>query len=593
MDLQLVKKGFDYTQKRRKWILLLAALGLTGYGVCKVYHSPSMVKKRKKLLKLLGVLISVAEAVSDSAEAIGVVSKDLKEFVQSDSDKIPNSLRQISKITLSEEFSESVVRVTSALTVGILRGYGSESRKDDGMSANSSFLDQVLDKLFSTSGSGFASTVVGSFARNMVVAFYSDAEPSWGSNAKSSTSLDHNDSELNSAPKWVNAICDEKFRELIGDCIQQFVSTAVAVYLDKTMNVNPYDELFSGLTNPKHERKMKDMLGSICNGGLETLIKTSNQVLTGANSNSSYSYSAIDDFGSRTTFNEELLGQEPPSTDPKARKSFYENEDHGWVNKMSSTLAVPSNRKLVLDLSGRVTFETVRSFLEFLLEKLWDGMRSSLNVVHEIVVDRGLEVVRYKKVLLGLYSVGGYQYYNKIHGTRIRLIISNSCIITWLRWWKGRFKFLLGQVRAFGMLAGGTSITPMMRRQHLMRQRRRERRSCELQPDAGAHNIGTIHSKFILNQLFERLGSKAVVCKHKRTKSGKEDWVVLPYLMFSFPLRIEDIFSLSGGIDCRKRLLHSLALVFGCIIASSSCQIGRSQMQKYFEEAAQVLKLDS
>ncbi|XP_028097434.1 protein PHLOEM PROTEIN 2-LIKE A10-like [Camellia sinensis] len=399
MDLQLVKKGFDYTQKRRKWILLLAALGFTGYGVCKVYHSPSMVKKRKKLLKLLGVLISVAEAVSDSAEAIGVVSKDLKEFVQSDSDKIPNSLRQISKITLSEEFSESVVRVTSALTVGILRGYGSESRKDDGMSANSSFLDQVLDKLFSTSGSGFASTVVGSFARNMVVAFYSDAEPSWGSNAKNSTSLDHNDSELNSAPKWVNAICDEKFRELIGDCIQQFVSTAVAVYLDKTMNVNPYDELFSGLTNPKHERKMKDMLGSICNGGLETLIKTSNQVLTGANSNSSYSYSAIDDFDSRTTFNEELLGQEPPSTDPKARKSFYENEDHGWVNKMSSTLAVPSNRKLVLDLSGRVTCETVRSFLEFLLEKLWDGMRSSLNVVHEIVVDRGLEVVRYVRAI--------------------------------------------------------------------------------------------------------------------------------------------------------------------------------------------------
>ncbi|KAL7237732.1 hypothetical protein ACSBR2_003937 [Camellia fascicularis] len=395
MDLQLVKKGFDYTQKRRKWTLLLAALGFTGYGVCKVYHSPSVVKKRKKLLKLLGALISIAEAVSDSAETIGVVSKDLKEFVQSDSDKIPNSLRQISKITRSEEFSESVVRVTSALTVGILRGYGSESRKDDGMSANSSFLDQVLDKLFLTSGSGFASTVVGSFARNMVVALYSDAEPSWGSNAKNSTSLDHNDSEFNSAPKWVNAICDEKFRELIGDCIQQFVSTAVAVYLDKTMNVNPYDELFSGLTNPKHETKMKDMLGSICNGGLETLIKTSNQVLTGANLNSSYSYSAIDDFESRTTFNEELLGQEPPSTDPKSRKSFYENEDHGWVNKMSSTLAVPSNRKLVLDLTGRVTFETVRSFLEFLLEKLWDGMRSSLNVVHEIVVDRGLEVVRY------------------------------------------------------------------------------------------------------------------------------------------------------------------------------------------------------
>ncbi|XP_028082588.1 protein PHLOEM PROTEIN 2-LIKE A10-like [Camellia sinensis] len=202
----------EYTQKKRKWFLLLAALGFTGYGVCKVYHSPSVVKKRKKLLKLLGALISIAETVPDSAEAIGVVSKDLKEFVQSDLDKIPNSLRQISKIIRSEEFSESVVRVSSALTVGILRGYGSESRKDDGMSANSSFLDQVLDKLFLTSASSFASAVVGSFARNMVVAFYYDAEPSWGSNTKDSTSLDHNDSELNSGPKWANAICDEKFR---------------------------------------------------------------------------------------------------------------------------------------------------------------------------------------------------------------------------------------------------------------------------------------------------------------------------------------------------------------------------------------------
>ncbi|KAI8017163.1 Protein PHLOEM PROTEIN 2-LIKE A10 [Camellia lanceoleosa] len=172
------------------------------------------------------------------------------------------------------------------------------------MSANSSFLDQVLDKIFLTTGFGFASAVVGIFARNMVVAFYCDAQPSWGSNMKNSTSLNHNDSELN------------------------------------------YSEVESDY------------------------------------------------------FYKEFLGKEPPSTDPKSRKSFYENEDCGWVNKMSSTLAVPSNRRLVLDLTGRVTFEMVRSFLEFLLEKLCDGMRSSLNVVHEIVVNRGLEVVRYVRATL-------------------------------------------------------------------------------------------------------------------------------------------------------------------------------------------------
>uniref|UniRef100_A0A5B7A875 Protein PHLOEM PROTEIN 2-LIKE A10 n=1 Tax=Davidia involucrata TaxID=16924 RepID=A0A5B7A875_DAVIN len=400
MVLQLINKGLDYTRKRKKWVLLLAALGFSGYGVYRVYHSPSVVKKRKRLLKLLGALFSIAELVSDSAEMIGVVSKDFKEFLQSDTDQIPNSLRQVSKITRSEEFSESVIRVTTALTVGIMRGYRLEARNNDEMSANSGFSDQVLDKLFSTAGSGFASVVVGSFARNLVMAICSDGQCSRRSDVNNSTSVDHNVTESHSVPEWVNVLCGEKCREFMGDCIQLFVSTAVAVYLDKTMDINTYDEVFSGLTNPKHESKMREMLASLCNGAIETLVKTSHQVLTSTNSNvnnssSSSSYLAIDHFQSPTTLNEDFNGEEPSSTELIARKSFDENEDSGWVSKMSSTLAVPSNRRFVLDVTGRVTFETVRSFMEFLLEKLSDGLKRSLDVVHEVIVDRALEVVRY------------------------------------------------------------------------------------------------------------------------------------------------------------------------------------------------------
>ena len=63
----------------------------------------------------------------------------------------------------------------------------------------------------------------------------------------------------------------------------------------------------------------------------------------------------------------------------------------GWVETVSSTLAVPSNRKFVLHVTGRVTFETVRSFLEFVLWKLQDGARKG----SDSVVDSGLRVVRY------------------------------------------------------------------------------------------------------------------------------------------------------------------------------------------------------
>ncbi|KAK4267464.1 hypothetical protein QN277_024242 [Acacia crassicarpa] len=111
MELQFVEKGFDYAGKRKKWLFLLASLGFTGYDAFKIYHSPSIIRKRKRLSKLLGALISVSEAVSESAAAVGVVSRDMKEFVQSDSDQLPNSLKQISKITRYCEFSDSLVRL--------------------------------------------------------------------------------------------------------------------------------------------------------------------------------------------------------------------------------------------------------------------------------------------------------------------------------------------------------------------------------------------------------------------------------------------------------------------------------------------------
>lgn len=371
-----MKKSIDYTRGRKKWVFLLAALGFSGYGVYSIYQLPSVAVKRKRLFKLFRALISIAEAISDTTQTIGVLSKDFKEFLQSDSDQIPNSINQISKITRSEVFSDSVIRVTQGLTAGILRGYRSEKVKiDDELLGNSSFPDKVMDKLFTTAGSGFASVVVGSFARNLVMALYSAA----GSNLNNSTTED------SSIPRWVKVVCDDKCKELVCECIQLFVSTAVAVYLDKTLKINTYDEVFSGLTNPKHETKVRNILGSVCNGAIETLVKTSHQVLTisdDSNNSSSISFLATNGH----------LGLEALLP---TRKSFHENKDRGWISKMSSTLAVPSNRRFVLEMTGRVTFETVRSFLEFLLEKLSEGLKQRVNVVHEEVIDMGLEVVRF------------------------------------------------------------------------------------------------------------------------------------------------------------------------------------------------------
>ncbi|XVE86966.1 hypothetical protein DITRI_Ditri18aG0078200 [Diplodiscus trichospermus] len=392
MELQLALKGLEFTRKKKKWVLLLSAFGLTSYGFYRVYQLPAIAQKRRRVLKLLGALISMAEAVSDCAETIGVVSRDLKGFLQSESDQIPNSLKQVSKITRSNEFSQSIIRVTQALTLGIIRGYQSEARTGNSLNAGSGSMDQVMDKLFTEAGAGFASVVVGSFARNMVMAFCSNGK-SDGEVKSNSISL-----EKDSVPSWLNVVGNDKCRELIGDCVQLFVSTMVAVYLEKTKDINIYDELFAGLTNPKHETEVRNVLLTVCNGAVETLIKTSHQVLTSSDSSrSSPSVSpslAIeyrhDGMGDQLHEQEEAL-----STELKARNSVDNVENEGWMSKMSSTLAEPSNRKFVLDVTGRITFETVRSFLEVLLEILYQGMKKGVKVAHEAVVEGGVKVVRY------------------------------------------------------------------------------------------------------------------------------------------------------------------------------------------------------
>lgn len=387
MDVRLVKSGIDFAGRRKRWILAAAALAFSGYGAYRVYNSPSVARRRRRLLKLVGALVSLAEAVSESTETIALISKDLKEFLRSDSDEVPNSLKQISKIAKSAEFSESITEVSRALTVGALRGYNSESKDNvNGNGGVLGFTDHVLDKLFTPAGSGFVSVVVGSLARNLVMAIFMDRRSSLQS-----------ETEGSSVPGWLNVLCDDRVKDLVGDCIQQFVSTAVTIFLEKTMDINTYDELFSGMTNPKHEKKVREMLVSVCNGAVETLVKTSHQVLKSSRSNAnSYSVSpclAVE--GSKGLRFTGVDWKQGVLSHKGLRDSYGLPKNSGWVDKVSSTLAVPSNRRLVLDVTGRVTFETVRSLLEYLMEKLHDGVRQSVNAVHDEVVDRGIEVVRY------------------------------------------------------------------------------------------------------------------------------------------------------------------------------------------------------
>ena len=184
MELGLVKKGMDFKARRRKWLLIFAALGVSSYGAYMVYHMPSVARKQKRLMKIFETLISLAEWVFNSAETTGTISRYLKEFLHFDVDEIPKSLKQISKIARSNELSESLSRLTESL-IGILRGYNSEVSNRVELetgSSNSSFFYRVMKRVFSTAGTGFVSVEVARFASNLVMGFYSGVQSQRGSN---------------------------------------------------------------------------------------------------------------------------------------------------------------------------------------------------------------------------------------------------------------------------------------------------------------------------------------------------------------------------------------------------------------------------
>ncbi|KAF2548737.1 hypothetical protein F2Q70_00019688 [Brassica cretica] len=119
MDLvRLGEKSLLSPQRRRKWLMILIAIsGVSGYGLHKLYHSPSLAAKRKRLAKIFTAIFSVAELISDSAETVSLVSRDLKTFLDSDSDQFPNTLKQIAKIVKSRILSLRPLRPSRSVSL--------------------------------------------------------------------------------------------------------------------------------------------------------------------------------------------------------------------------------------------------------------------------------------------------------------------------------------------------------------------------------------------------------------------------------------------------------------------------------------------
>lgn len=487
------------SSRRRKLLFAAAAIAAGGYASYRIYNSSAFARRRRRLLQILNTFLFCCEAVSQSAESVSILSSDLKSFLLSDDDSVPQSLNQAFKIGQSEEFQGTVTVLSAALTRGLLRGVIAKpghnkhvrtrrpdqrvkspfpallvndagaanedvacreirevcftTKRQDGPTyeehislSNRSdcqewehksyssgsdmqswrtrkvgvvpdksrrgkppgdLVDKLFSKLFSDTGIGFASAVTSTLARNLVLAFFD--EISSGKDYGSTSSA-------NGYMNMIDVISTAPCRMLIAECIQTFITTAVTVYIDKTKDVNFYNDMVAGITNPSHRDPMKDVLSSVCNGAIETLVKTSYGVMVAENDGGneithidknqwdiqessrlssgqgqmpSTTEICIEEASSEGCTHDEQSGAQAFS---KASVSRLEgNKPRGvqcFIDGVSKTLAIPSNRKLVMDVAGTMTSEAVRSFVDAVVRATSNHISGSWDRVKSCIVDQ-------------------------------------------------------------------------------------------------------------------------------------------------------------------------------------------------------------
>ncbi|XP_021310018.1 protein PHLOEM PROTEIN 2-LIKE A10 isoform X2 [Sorghum bicolor] len=322
------RRALAFARRRRRWLLWAGAAA----GCYLIYRHPAVAARRRRLARLASALASLADAAA-------AVASDLAAFLRSDSDAVPQTLKQVSKLAASPEASASVSALSGAVAAGVLRGYYAAAPGSGAAPGTEvSISDRVLDRVLSPDGERLASAVAGSFGSHLVLAFYS-APPQPSATDASSAS-------------WVDALTTPRGQRAIRSWVEVFTATAVGVFIDKTIHINTYDQLFAAATNPDYGARLQELFIALCSTSVETLVKTSHGVLSSTSRNASGTGSSV------------------------SSSSSNGGAGEGWMETVSSALAVPSNRKLVLDLTGRATFEAVQSFLEFVLWKLHAGARA-------------------------------------------------------------------------------------------------------------------------------------------------------------------------------------------------------------------------
>lgn len=104
---------------RKTYVIVGGAIIFVGaYAGYKVYTADMWTRAKQQLQSVEEACTALSRAAKGSGDIVHLVTSELETFLQSDSDEVPRSIRQMLKIAASPEFQQAAASLSGSLVKG-------------------------------------------------------------------------------------------------------------------------------------------------------------------------------------------------------------------------------------------------------------------------------------------------------------------------------------------------------------------------------------------------------------------------------------------------------------------------------------------
>lgn len=232
--------------RRKNW-LIGATTSLAGAVLLyKLYHSERLARARRQYQRFSEALSSYNQAFLAGADISAAISKDLQSFLQSDSQELPQSLRQLAQLLQAKEIQAA----TSSIAAATVRGIVSATHDAGGSSSTS--IEKLLSALSSQQGHSLVTLAVSVAARTTTQTYCECVERSAAAAKVSEEATGILADTL--VQQVLRFACTKEGERLCMLGVKNFVTNATAVYCQNLEGVSMWQDLFAAMVKPEHKQ---------------------------------------------------------------------------------------------------------------------------------------------------------------------------------------------------------------------------------------------------------------------------------------------------------------------------------------------------